>query len=699
MKTRERSVQGGVPALSALDGVGPALQGRLERLGIHSPADLLFHLPLRYQDRTRVVALGALRPGQYALVEGTVALTEEVRRGRRMLLSRIGDGSGFLTLRFFHYRSSQVRLLQAGRRLRCYGEVRAGATGLEMVHPEYRVDPDSGGNATEDRLTPVYPATEGLSQYRLRQLCRQALDWLPRLDLQEYLPPDVLRRQGMPTLEQALLEAHHPSPDTDVAALEAGTHPAVRRLALDELIAHQLSLRRVRQRARSFRAPALTIENGLESRLRQQLGFELTGAQRRVLSELQTDMTAPRPMMRLVQGDVGSGKTAVAALAAVRAVASGFQVALMAPTELLAEQHQRNFARWFEPLGLSVLRLGGRQGVRERRALLARIASGEAHLVIGTHALFEQQVNFSRLGLVIVDEQHRFGVHQRLALREKGTHGEVLPHQLIMTATPIPRTLAMVACADLDVSVIDELPPGRKPVTTVALPETRRADVVARVQAACASGAQVYWVCTLVEESDVLQCEAAEQTAAALAEALPELHVALVHGRLSGTDKSAAMTAFERGEVDLLVATTVIEVGVDVPNASLMIIENAERLGLAQLHQLRGRVGRGETGGVCVLMYHAPLSEVARTRLAAMRETVDGFEIARRDLALRGPGELLGTRQTGEQRLRIADLLRDQDLLPVAQREADRLLAQKPALADRIISRWLGRDPDRYVQA
>ncbi len=687
------------PVLTDLDGVGPALQERLERLGINSPADLLFHLPLRYQDRTRVVALGALRPGQYALVEGTIALTEEVRRGRRMLLSRIGDGSGFLTLRFFHFRASQVRMLQAGRRLRCYGEVRAGVTGLEMVHPEYRVDPDSEGNGTEDRLTPVYPATEGLSQYRLRQLCQQALDWLPRLALDEYLLAEVLRQQAMPALEAALVEAHRPAPDTDVAALEAGTHPAVRRLALDELVAHQLSLRRVRQRARSYRAPVLAIEDGLEAQLRQQLGFELTSAQARVLAELQADMAASRPMMRLVQGDVGSGKTAVAALAAVRAVASGFQVALMAPTELLAEQHQRNFSRWFGPLGLEITRLSGRQGAREREAVLGRIASGAAHLVIGTHALFEQQVSFARLGLVIVDEQHRFGVHQRLALREKGASEGGLPHQLIMTATPIPRTLAMAACADLDVSVIDELPPGRKPVTTVVLPDSRRADVVQRVRGACAGGAQAYWVCTLVEESDVLQCEAAEQTAAALAEALPELRVALVHGRLSAADKSAAMSAFERGEVDLLVATTVIEVGVDVPNASLMIIDNAERLGLAQLHQLRGRVGRGEAGGVCVLMYHAPLSEVARARLAAMRETTDGFEIARRDLALRGPGELLGTRQTGEQRLRIADLLRDQDLLPLAQQEADRLLMQAPELADRIISRWLGQDPDRYVQA
>ena len=698
MKPREGSDQSS-PVLTDLGGVGPALQERLQRLGIHSPADLLFHLPLRYQDRTRVVALGALRPGQYALVEGTVALTEEVRRGRRMLLSRIGDGSGFITLRFFHFRASQARTLKTGRRVRCYGEVRLGAAGLEMVHPEYRVDPDSNGNAVEDRLTPVYPATEGLSQYRLRQLCVQALEWLPRLALREYLPAEMLQEAGMPPLEQALVEAHRPAPDTNVEALEAGTHPAIRRLALDELVAHQLSLRRVRQRARAFRAPALTVEDGLEQRLRQQLGFELTGAQARVLAELQADMAVPRPMMRLVQGDVGSGKTAVAALAAVRAVASGFQVALMAPTELLAEQHQRNFARWFESLGLSVLRLSGRQGAREREAALARIACGDAHLVIGTHALFEQQVSFSRLGLVIVDEQHRFGVHQRLALREKGAGEGSLPHQLIMTATPIPRTLAMVACADLDVSVIDELPPGRKPVTTVVLPGSRRADVVQRVRAACAEGAQAYWVCTLVEESDVLQCEAAQQTATALAEALPELRVALVHGRLSGVDKSAAMTAFERGEVDLLVATTVIEVGVDVPNASLMIIENAERLGLAQLHQLRGRVGRGEAGGVCVLMYHAPLSEVARARLAAMRETVDGFEIARRDLALRGPGELLGTRQTGEQRLRIAELLRDQDLLPLAQREADRLLAQTPELADHLIRRWLGQDTDRYVQA
>ena len=688
------------PTLESLRGTGPRLLERLRKLGVNSVADLLFHLPLRYQDRTRVWPLGSLRPGQYAQVEGEVRLTEQVFRGRRMLLSRIEDGSGLLTLRFFHFRRSQADALRRGRRLRCYGEVRAGAGGLEMVHPDYQFVDDGNTSTVADRLTPVYPATEGISQYRLRDLCSQALAALPRLDLEEYLPPATRARLGVMELTEALAEAHQPSPDADLAALEDGSHPAVRRLALDELVGHQLSLRQVRQQARRYRAPPLPAEGDrLQSRLREALGFNLTGAQQRVLDELLADMAGETPMMRLVQGDVGSGKTAVAALAAARAAGHGFQVALMAPTELLAEQHERTFGRWLAPLGVEVVRVGGRQRGSLRDALREAVAGGQAQLVIGTHALFEQDMQFRALGLVIIDEQHRFGVHQRLALREKGAADGALPHQLIMTATPIPRTLAMATCADLDISVIDELPPGRAPVTTVAVPDSRRADVTARVARACAGGAQAYWVCTLIEESEALQCEAAENTAAMLAEALPAVRSGLVHGRMKATDKAAVMQAFEAGDIDLLVATTVIEVGVDVPNASLMVIENAERLGLAQLHQLRGRIGRGHLGGHCVLMYHPPLVGHARERLAVMRETADGFEIARRDLELRGPGEVLGTRQTGEQRLRIADLVRDQQMLPHARQLADDLLARQPALVARISQRWLGADTDRYVQA
>ncbi|MGD8828561.1 MAG: ATP-dependent DNA helicase RecG, partial [Gammaproteobacteria bacterium] len=600
------------------------------------------------------------------------------------------------TLRFFHFSKAQADTLQRGTRLRCFGETRRGPRTLEMVHPEYRFL-DAGPSDVEETLTPVYPATEGVAQAKLRGLTEQALSLLRRDPslLHDWLPTEVAAGAGLQPLVPSVQLVHRPPPDVSVAQLADGRHPAQRRLAFEELLAHQLSLRQLRRQADHHRAPVLRGDRHLKDAFIESLPFRLTGAQRRVIDQLLEDMTHSHPMMRLVQGDVGSGKTVVAAAAALTAVEAGCQAALMAPTELLAEQHFRNFDHWLEPLGLRVEWLSGKLRSRVRDQTLLNIAQGDAPVVVGTHALFQESVRFRRLGLVIVDEQHRFGVHQRLALREKGASEGRYPHQLIMTATPIPRTLAMTAYADLDSSVIDELPPGRKPVSTVAIPETRRAEVVERVEHVCRAGGQVYWVCPLIEESEHLQCQAAEDTAAVLAGALDGLTVGLVHGRMKPAEKDRVMSRFKAGEVQLLVATTVIEVGVDVPNATLMIIENAERLGLAQLHQLRGRVGRGTGESTCVLMYRGPLGALARERLAAMRRTSDGFEIARRDLELRGPGEVLGTRQTGLMQLRIADLVRDADLLDTVQEVARELLDRHPEAARHLIRRWIG-DASRF---
>lgn len=681
--------------VAALTGVGPRMAERLERLGLNSVQDLLFHLPLRYQDRTRVVPIGALRPGDEAVVEGHVQLTEVKFGRRRSLLSRVADGSGSLTLRLFHFNAAQQEMLARGARVRCYGQVRRGSVTLEMVHPEFRRLDDDGPAAVEEHLTPIYPTTEGLHQIGLRRLIEQALVRLTRGGVEELLPPELLEANAFMPLADALRFLHQPPPDAPLSDLAESRHPAQLRLAFEELLAHRLSLRRLRARSAERHAPPLAGDGGLRARFRQSLPFALTDAQSRVASEVAADLAGDHPMQRLVQGDVGSGKTVVAALAVLQAVEAGFQAAVMAPTEILAEQHYRNFNTWLEPLGLRVVWLAGKSKGKARREAVAAIASGEAAVAVGTHALFQEAVEFADLGLVVVDEQHRFGVHQRLALREKGRQGERYPHQLIMTATPIPRTLAMTAYADLDVSVIDQLPPGRTPVETVVVAGSRRAQVVERVAQACRDGAQAYWVCTLVEESDALQCQAAEDTAVELTAALPDLRVGLVHGRLKPDAKDAVMAAFTAGELDLLVATTVIEVGVDVPNAALMIIDNAERFGLAQLHQLRGRVGRGRRKSSCVLMYHGPLSQQARARLGALRETNDGFEIARRDLDLRGPGEVLGTRQTGLLNLRIADLHRDQPLLPAVAVAADRLLAGPEPRVSAIIERWLPR-AERY---
>lgn len=676
--------------VTALRGVGEALAERLRVLGVETTQDLLFLLPSRYEDRTRTVPLGELQFGQRVAVEGEVLLTEAVFRGRRQLLCRIGDGSGFLTLRFFHFSSQQQNGLARGVRIRCFGEIRRSPQGLEIVHPEYRrVDP-AAVHSDEEHLTPIYPATEGITQSRLRLLVRLALDGSSIRELEDWVPASLLAETDLPSLRDSLQYVHRPPPDAPVELLMERRHPSQRRLAFEELLAHQLSLKQLRARIQCNPGWPLRADGALKAKLLQSLPFRLTAAQQRVLSEIEADLNLPKPMLRLVQGDVGCGKTLVAALAAAKAVQLGRQVALMAPTELLADQHAVNFRRWFEPLGISVALLTGRQTGKTRQALLANIREGHAPLVIGTHALFQQGVEFHSLALAIVDEQHRFGVQQRLSLREKGDADGHQPHQLIMTATPIPRTLAMTAYADLDVSVIDELPPGRTPVKTVVLVEARRDEVVLRIRTACLQGRQAYWVCPLIDESEEMPYQAAEETAAALAAALPDLRVGLVHGRMPAAAKEQTMSYFKEGLIQLLVATTVIEVGVDVPNATLMVIENAERMGLAQLHQLRGRVGRGVHASSCLLMYRSPLSMLARERLSVMRDTNDGFEVARRDLELRGPGELMGVRQTGLAQMRVADLARDADLLPRIQIAAESLLREWPEHVTPLVRRWVG---------
>ncbi len=676
-------------SVSVLKGVGPKVREKLARLGLTTVQDVLFHLPHRYQDRTRLTPIGRARPGTEAMISGEIELADVVYRRRRSLVVRLADGTGHIHLRFFHFNAAQQKQLERGARLRCFGEVRFGPAGFEMAHPEYAVLAEGETAQPEATLTPVYPATEGVHQLTLRKLTQQALEkYLDKIP--EWLPPEALAELGLTTLQDALALVHRPPPGVDLAALEGGRHPAQQRLAFEELLAFHLSLLRRRAQMQAYQAPELGGERRLVRRLLECLPFRLTQAQARVLEEIHADLRRPHPMQRLVQGDVGSGKTVVAAAAALAAVESGFQVAVMAPTELLAEQHLRNFTTWLEPLRVAVAGLSGRINGRARTSLLEAIGTGKIPVTVGTHALFQEDVAFSNLGLIVVDEQHRFGVHQRLALRQKGAVGSWRPHQLILTATPIPRTLAQSLYADLDVSVIDELPPGRKPVETVVVPETRRDEVMARVRTACAAGRQAYWVCPLIEESDLLEAQAAEETFAALKEALPGLRIALVHGRLKSAEKEKTMAAFKAGQVQLLVATTVIEVGVDVPNASLMIIENAERLGLSQLHQLRGRVGRGTEASACVLLYQAPLGDMARARLAVLRETNDGFEIARRDLELRGPGELLGTRQAGLPAFHIADFLRDASWLPRVHAAAERLMREYPERVEPIVRRWLG---------
>jgi len=678
-------------SITTLKGVGAQVAEKFYRLNLHTLQDLVFHLPLRYQDRTRVTPIGALRLHNDVVIEGEVRAADIAFGKRRSLVCRIQDGTGTLTLRFFYFSSAQKNQLKPGVRLRCFGETRRGASGIELYHPEYQIitaspTPVIDKLALQTHLTPVYPATEGITQPRLRHVIAQALEKLSETSLQDFLPPQQV------SLAAALKWLHHPPAHADLEPLQEGEHPYQQMLAQEELVAHHLSLLQLRQALKKRSAFALPKQVLWEKRFLEQLPFTLTAAQQRVLLDISADLAKPEPMLRLLQGDVGSGKTLVAALAALQVIAHGKQVALMAPTEILAEQHFANLQRWFATLDISMAWLTGSLKTKERQQQLQRIRSGEALLVIGTHALFQEGVEYHDLALVIIDEQHRFGVHQRLALSEKGKKTGHEPHQLTMTATPIPRTLAMSVYADMDYSVIDELPPGRTPVNTVLIDNQRRDQVIERVRAACQQGAQAYWVCTLIEESEELECEAAETTAANLATALPGINVGLVHGRLKATEKARLMAQFKAGEIQLLVATTVIEVGVDVPNASLMIIENPERLGLAQLHQLRGRVGRGSAESHCVLLYSSPLVGLGRERLGVMRETSDGFLIAEKDLQLRGPGEVLGTRQTGEINFHIADLRRHAHLLPQVKKIAQQLMKERPENVAPLIHRWLGKN-------
>ncbi|KQN63257.1 MULTISPECIES: ATP-dependent DNA helicase RecG [unclassified Erwinia] len=683
--------------LTTLTGVGASQAAKLARIGLVTLQDLLLHLPLRYEDRTQLYTINDLLPGIYATIEGEVLHSDISFGRRRMLTCQVSDGSGVITLRFFNFNAGMKNSLAPGRRVTAYGEIKRGQRGAEIVHPEYRVQGDHGVTELQETLTPVYSTTEGIRQATLRNLTDQALTLLETCAIAELLPPEL--SQGLIGLPQALRTLHRPPPDMALADLASGTHPAQRRLIMEELLAHNLSMLAVRAGAQRHHALPMAASHRLSNPLLAALPFKPTGAQQRVVKEIEADLAKDYPMMRLVQGDVGSGKTLVAALAALNVIAHGKQVALMAPTELLAEQHASNFRQWFAPLGIEVGWLAGKQKGKARLAQQEAIASGQVSMVVGTHAIFQEQVQFNGLALVIIDEQHRFGVHQRLALWEKGVEQGFHPHQLIMTATPIPRTLAMTAYADLDTSTIDELPPGRTPVTTVAIPDTRRADIIARVKSACGSeGRQAYWVCTLIEESELLEAQAAEATWEELKVALPELNVGLVHGRMKPSEKQAVMQAFKQGELHLLIATTVIEVGVDVPNASLMIIENPERLGLAQLHQLRGRVGRGAVASHCVLLYKAPLSKTAQKRLQVLRDSNDGFVIAQCDLEIRGPGELLGTRQTGNAEFKVADLLRDQAMIPEVQRVARHIHQHYPQQAQALIERWLP-ETERYTNA
>ena len=678
--------------VTQLRGVGPGIAAKLAKLDIVTVQDVLFHLPLRYQDRTQITAIGSTTQGMEVVIEATIAASDVVMARRRSLLCILQDGTGSINMRFFHFSGVQKRNLEAGARIRCFGEVRRGAAGLELYHPEYKVLHPGEEVPLEKHLTAIYPTTTGVNQFRFRSMVAQALAFMDqgRL-LQDWLPQTISYLDRLPNLMEAIHYVHRPATEAPLDQLAAGQHPAQQRLAFEELLAHHLSLRKLRQRVQQQTAYSLANVAALSAAFVSNLPFQLTPAQKRVCREISRDMGLPHPMLRLIQGDVGSGKTVVAAMAAVHAHENGLQTAIMAPTEILAEQHLLNFSEWLAPLKINTGWLSGRVKGEKRRDQLGLIASGDAHVIIGTHALFQEGVEFAKLGLIIIDEQHRFGVYQRLALREKATADGINPHQLILTATPIPRTLAMSAYADLDCSIIDELPPGRTPVSTSVIPDDRRDQVISRVRGACSEGRQAYWVCTMIDESEVLQCRAAEATAEQLTDALAELRVELIHSRVAASEKAAIMSDFKKGKIDLLVATTVIEVGVDVPNASLMIIENPERLGLAQLHQLRGRVGRGSIDSHCLLMYHPPLSATGKQRLSVLRETTDGFKIAEEDLLIRGPGEILGTRQTGAVQFKVADLVRDSHMLAPVKAVAEEVLRSHPDRVDAIVARWLMR--------
>lgn len=666
------------------------IQEKLERLGIYDEKSLVLHLPIRYEDETHLFLISDAPFGKTVQIEGVIVHNEVLLRPRRQLVCRVEDNSGILVMRFLNFYGSQVKAYATGRRVRLLGEIRHGFFGTEMVHPKCRIVQEN--EPLSEVMTPVYPVTAGLPQKTLGKLIHQALrDSSSKGLLAETLPERIIQKNQLLGFKESILILHHPPPETPVNLLQTRTHPAWQRIKFDELLAQQLSMRWHYRQRRSKTAPQLNQKATLREAFMSRLTFSLTAAQERVISEISGDLASNYPMQRLLQGDVGSGKTVVAALAALQAIDNGYQTALMAPTEILAEQHYQKLSAWFEPLKIQVVWLSSSLRKKQKQAVLAAIGSGEVMLTIGTHALFQEQVNFHQLGLAIIDEQHRFGVHQRLALRMKGMHTTIgnVPHQLMMSATPIPRTLSMSYFADLDVSIIDELPPGRSPVVTKLVADSRRDDVVARIQLACRQGKQVYWVCPLIEESETLQLQTAMDTYKNLRLTFTELQVGLVHGRLSTQEKTDIMTRFKQGEIQLLVATTVIEVGVDVPNASLMVIENAERMGLSQLHQLRGRVGRGTDASICVLMYQKPLSEIARRRLKIIFEHNDGFEIARQDLRLRGPGEFLGARQSGVPMLRFADLEQDGALLSAVQSAAHEMLNDYPAWAQRHVQRWL----------
>ena len=689
-------------SLDNLKGIGPKQLEKLHKLGLFVVRDLLFHLPLRYQDKTRKTELETVLVGQEALIEGEV-FSQHLTQGRRSsLLVKIQSPSGvFLTLRFFHFHYRQAQQFSRGKTLRVFGEVRTGPNGYEMVHPVYQFIDPSNPPPLDDTLTPTYPTTEGFGQASLLKLMKQALTLLEQYPLPELLPNALVSSENLPDLNQAIKTLHQPQPSDDLRQIKRFEHPAQQRLIIEELISQQVGLQMLRKSEKQRYAPVLPTSQ-MANELIMSLPFTLTNAQQRVLLEIQADLKQNHPMQRLVQGDVGSGKTVIAAIAAIQAAEAGYQVAIMAPTEILAEQHKNAFLEWLEPLGIETAWLNGKMKAAEKRFMLAQVESGNAKVVIGTHALFQDAVTFNKLGLVIIDEQHRFGVHQRLALHEKGQSSiaeeqdtlEVHPHQLIMTATPIPRTLAMTAYGDLDLSVIDERPPGRQAIDTAVLNNEKRFEVMEHLADKCKQGVQAYWVCPLIEESELLHAQAAEVTAEQFRSHWPNLRTGLIHGRLKGEEKVAIMAAFKAHELDLLVATTVIEVGVNVPNASLMIIENAERLGLAQLHQLRGRVGRGSLKSHCVLLYQAPLSETGKSRLQIMRETDDGFRIAEEDLKIRGPGEILGTRQTGGLQFRIADLRRDAQWIPLAQHWSAKLVENDTQAVKALQDRWIGQNID-----
>ncbi|HRB21277.1 MAG TPA: ATP-dependent DNA helicase RecG [Nitrosomonas sp.] len=662
---------------------------KLSRLGIKSTLDLILHLPIRYEDETHLFPIAEILQGQTVQVEGVITHNEVIIRPRRQLVCKVEDDSGMIVMRFLNFYASQIKSYAVGKRVRLMGEVRGGFWGMEMVHPKCRMVQQ--GETLAETLTPIYPTTAGLNQKTLSKLIAQALlDAQQAQILLETLPEFITKKHRLAGLWDSISILHHPPPDVSLETLQSRTHPAWRRIKFDELLAHQLSMRWHYRQRHSNNAPMLPAKNQLIPQFLEQLPFSLTASQNKVITEINQDLSRHYPMHRLLQGDVGSGKTVVAAMAALQAIENGYQAAIMAPTEILVEQHFDKLSTWFTSLGIRVVLLSGRQTKKEKQIVLDEIGKGTAQLAIGTHALFQEQVIFHQLGLAIIDEQHRFGVQQRLALRLKGKDSNIMPHQLMMTATPIPRTLSMSYFADLDVSVIDELPPNRSAIVTKLIADNRRNEVIERIRNVCKQNRQVYWVCPLIEESEALQLQTAQQTYTELGKLLPELEIGLAHGRLPTQEKTTIMHAFKKGDIQLLVATTVIEVGVDVPNASLMVIENAERMGLSQLHQLRGRVGRGSELSTCILMYQQPLSEIARQRLKIIFEHNDGFEIARQDLHLRGPGEYLGARQSGMPMLRFADLEQDSDLLTAAYAIADEMLDQYPELAEKHIERWLG---------